>query len=197
MKRLGVRYLLPLCTIVAIVLFPPWAQDDLSAPAGHYRGTKYSAGHSFIFVRPGPGVTSDPRIYSPPATVPVAIDREEWSREAVVLVVVSWLLAVVGARSALTRQRLEHRPFGGRTVALAMLSALVIPTPDIGPLAFLSISVRSLTDFNHGIPMWLALLMVWAIISFFAYLAWGALAFFLQRRTAHDAQRSSRMKAPA
>lgn len=158
-----------------------------------YRGTKYSRGHSFILARPAPGVARDSRIYAPPVTVPVELDREEWLREAITLLAVSSLLAMIGSRSALNPRLRGYWVFGGRTVVLAMLSGLVIPIPIVGPVAFQPMWL--LTDSNHGVPGWLMMLVIWAVLSCVAYLVLGVFAFLLQRFVRHDPQISSRATA--
>jgi hypothetical protein len=179
MKRLRNRHFVPLLAIAAILLFPPWAQDDPSAPMAKYRGTKFSRGHSFALSRPMPGVASDYRLYAPPVTVPVEIDRAEWLREAITVLVVSSLMTMVGGRSAFNLQLSDYSAFGGRTVVLAMLLALVIPIPILGPVAFQPVWL--LTDSNHGVSGWLMVLVFWAVLTSAAYLALGLLAILLRR----------------
>jgi hypothetical protein len=179
MKRLSNRYLLPLLAIAAILLFPPWAQDDPVAPMAEYRGTKFSRGHSFVLSRPAPAVAPDYRIYAPPVTVPVEIDRTEWLREVITVLVVSSLIAMLGDRSAFNLKLSGYSPFGGRTFVLAMLVALVIPNPILGPVAFQPVWL--LTDSNHGVSGWLMVFVIWAIMTSAAYFALGLLATLLRR----------------
>ncbi len=175
------------------MLFPPWAQDDPSATMPEYHGTKYSRGHSFILSRPAPAIASDYRLYAPPVSIPVEIDREKWLREAITLLAVSSLLAMVGGRSAFNLQLQGYSAFGRRTAVLAMLSALIIPMPTMGPVAFQPLWL--LMDSNHGVSGWLMVLVIWAVLSCASYLVLGLLAFLLRRFLAHGAHAPSRAAA--
>lgn len=89
------RLLLPIVLAAAVLIVPPWAQDDPNAPMAEALGTKYSLGHAFILAPPAPGRAWDPRIYAPPPTVPVRVDRPQLGREVATV----FLVGCAGVRA--------------------------------------------------------------------------------------------------
>jgi hypothetical protein len=158
-----------------------------------YRGTKYSRGHSSLLAPPAPGVAWDSRIYAPPPTVPVQIDGEQLLREAVTLFVVVTLAASLGRRSALNPRFFAASPFGRRTLTIAMLTALILPVPLMGPVAFQPMWL--LADSNHGIAGWGMMLVVWMFAAMAFYVGLGVLGILVRRFTHPTSDGSS--PAPA
>ncbi len=157
---------LPLVGLALLLAFPPWMQDDPDAWFRDVQSTKFQRGHAFVLAPPAPAVAEDPRVYAPPASAPVAIDRAQLVREAITVLVVLSIIANLLLRQRVRFQRLF--PWSRGTALVAALTALLLPVPVLGAPAFASLDL--LTDVNHGVPMFLLYAVPWVVLSIVLFL---------------------------
>ncbi|WP_309669554.1 hypothetical protein [Gemmatimonas sp.] len=117
--------------------------------------------------------------------LPVVVDLSRLFRELLVAAAVTyWLLDLVG--QSRPRGPATHSPRRIYLLKLAALTALLLPIPPAGVLAFSS--WESLTDWNHGIPFLLPMLIYWGLLTGLTYLAFLlALALMKVLRPAQNA----------